>query len=160
MGGFPSPSRVMRSQIRLGTRGSALALSQARLVQATLRTRFPDCDFDSLVIKTSGDIDLKSPLSEIGGKGVFIREIEQALSDGKIDIAVHSHKDVTVAVLPGLELAGFLRAETTADALVLKADHTLDTLPKGAVLATGSMRRKALLKKMRPDIQTVGIRGN
>ena len=150
----------MPAQVRLGTRGSPLALKQAYMVQEQLQARFSDIQVSIIVIKTQGDVDLQSPLSEIGGKGVFIKEIEQALLAGEIDIAVHSLKDVTSRVHPDLVLSGFLQAESIADALVSKSGYTLETLPLNAVVATGSIRRQALLKKLRPDVRTIGIRGN
>lgn len=150
----------MPTQVRLGTRGSPLALKQAQIVQEQLQTQFPNLLVSIVVIKTQGDVDLKSPLSEIGGKGVFIKELEQALLAQEIDIAVHSLKDVTSRVHPDLTLSGFLQAESIADALVSKSGYTLENLPLHAVVATGSIRRQALLKKLRPDISTVGIRGN
>ena len=150
----------MPAQVRLGTRGSPLALKQAQIVQERLQAHFPELQVAVVIIKTQGDVDLQSPLSAIGGKGVFIKELEHALLAGEIDIAVHSLKDVTSRVHPELGLAGFLKAESIADALVSKSGYTLETLPLNAVVATGSIRRQALLKKLRPDVRTIGIRGN
>ncbi len=150
----------MRSEIRLGTRGSPLALKQAERVKSLLNLAHPNLKVAILVIKTTGDIDLQSPLSQIGGKGVFIKELEEALLNQEIDIAVHSLKDVTATPHLKLCLSGFLKAESVSDALVSKKGYTLLSLPQNAVVATGSLRRKALLKKLRPDINTVDIRGN
>ncbi len=148
-------------KITLGTRGSKLALAQTELVIHQLHSLYPYLQFDVQVIHTRGDIDLKSPLYAIGGKGVFIKELEYALKEKKIDIAVHSLKDMTSTLFPGLQLSAFLRAESVADVLILHPKHlSFEKLPEGSVLATGSLRRKALLKKLRPDIQTVDIRGN
>lgn len=147
--------------IRLGTRGSKLALAQADLVKFQLEKKHPGLLFEIVVIQTKGDIDLISPLYEIGGKGVFIKELEVALTQGYVDIAVHSLKDMTAALPNHLKLSAFLKAESTVDVLVLGSRHKKwEDLPIGATLATGSSRRVALLKILRPDIQTVGVRGN
>lgn len=150
----------MLTQVRLGTRGSGLALKQAEIVKNKLQSFFPALQVHTVIIKTQGDIDLKSPLSEIGGKGVFIKELEKALLNNEIDMAVHSLKDVTSSMPPSLCLGAFLQAESCADALVSKPGFTLDNLPIGASVATGSIRRQALLKKLRPDVHPVPIRGN
>ena len=147
--------------LRLGTRGSKLALAQAEIVKAKLEKKHPEIHFEIKVIHTQGDIDLTSPLCEIGGKGVFIKEIEVALLNKQADIAVHSLKDITSALLPELQLSAFLPAEAFTDVIILNKKYKhFDELPLGATLATGSMRRKALLKKLRPDIKTIDIRGN
>lgn len=148
-------------KVRLGTRGSKLALAQANIVKNKLVEAHPQIEFEIHIIQTSGDIDLKSPLSEIGGKGVFIKELEVALNQNKIDIAIHSLKDITSALLPGLQLSAFLKAEAVADVLILDAKHSsFEDLPEDAKIATGSLRRKALLRKLKPRIKTVDIRGN
>lgn len=147
--------------VRLGTRTSPLAMAQARIVQKKLEDVFPNLEVECIKIETAGDKDLTSPLHLIGGKGIFIKEIEQALLDEKIDIAVHSLKDITSDTPDGLFLKAFLEAEFFLDVLVLKPSfHHFNDLLQGATLATGSLRRKALLKRMRPDIKTVEIRGN
>jgi len=146
---------------RLGTRGSKLAVAQVEIVKAKLEKVNPNTKFEIEIIHTQGDIDLTSPLCEIGGKGVFIKELEVALLNKQIDVAVHSLKDMTTALPDELELSGFLPAEAFADVIVLSSKYEyFDELPPGATLATGSMRRKALLKKIRPDIKTADIRGN
>lgn len=141
------------THIRLGTRGSALALAQSEIVKAKFLAKFPEMTIQICPIKTQGDADQKSPLSQIGGKGIFIKEIEKALCHNEIDIAVHSLKDVTTHLEEELALSGFLKAESTSDVLI-------GTLPPNAVVATSSLRRRALLKKERPDITFVDIRGN
>ncbi len=146
-------------KIRLGTRGSQLALIQADRAEKKLKSHFPDLHVEIRIIQTRGDLDLKSPLSEIGGKGVFIKELEVSLLNNEIDIAVHSMKDITSALLPDLQLSAFLKAEAVADVLVLY-QHRFENLPLEAKIATGSLRRRALLKKLRPDLQFVDIRGN
>ena len=147
--------------VRLGTRGSKLALAQSHIVKEKLRVAFPGMEFLIIPISTKGDLDLTSPLSEIGGKNVFIKELEWALLENKIDIAIHSLKDITSSLMPDLKLSAFLQAEAVNDVLLTKKKlDTLDELPLGARIATGSMRRKALLKKIRPDLLTLDIRGN
>ncbi|CDR32867.1 Porphobilinogen deaminase [Criblamydia sequanensis CRIB-18] len=147
--------------VRLGTRGSKLALAQSHIVKEKLRIAYPDLEFLIIPISTKGDLDLTSPLSEIGGKNVFIKELEWALLENRIDIAVHSLKDITSSLMPELKLSAFLQAEAVNDVLLTKKKlDSLDELPLGSRIATGSMRRRALLKKIRPDLQTLDIRGN
>ncbi len=148
----------MGNIVRLGTRGSQLALKQTQIVKAELIAKIPDLEIEVMEIKTSGDLDQTRPLHEIGGKGVFIKEIEQALEDQEIDIAIHSLKDITSEILPSLELSGFLKAESCRDVLILHPKYK--SLPSNAVIATGSQRRRALLKRLYPDIQFTEIRGN
>jgi hydroxymethylbilane synthase len=147
--------------MRIGTRGSDLALIQANRVKKTLESLDKTLSCEVVIVKTEGDLDLTTPLHQMGGKGAFVKKLEEALFREEIDIAVHSLKDITSSIPQGLVLGGFLAAEAVADALVLKKPcKSLAELPSGAILATGSMRRKALLKKLRPDIQTIDIRGN
>lgn len=147
--------------IRMGSRGSKLALIQAERAKALIQSVSPSWEIEIVVIKTQGDIDKINPLHKIGGKGVFVKNIEIALSKGEVDIAVHCLKDVTSTPLEGLEFAGFLKAEAITDALVSLAPYSkLSDLPKGSTIATGSLRRKALLKKLHPHLETVEIRGN
>ncbi|MDX1838729.1 hydroxymethylbilane synthase [Legionella taurinensis] len=153
---------MMTKNIRLATRASKLALIQAEIVKSRLEQFLDKRTTVSIVpLTTQGDRDLTKPLHEIGGKGIFIKEIEQALLDDLADIAVHSLKDITTNLAKGLQLSGYLKPEGQRDVLVFKEnDVTFDTLPEGALIATGSLRRKALLKYLRPDIQTLPIRGN
>lgn len=148
----------MGSPIRLGCRGSALAVKQAEIVKAKLQACYPDTDIVIKTLHTRGDMDKVTPLSSLGGKGVFIKEIEQALLNGDIDIAVHSLKDMTSVSPDELCLSGFLKAESNRDVLVLK-ERSRD-LPEKAVIGTGSMRRIALLKQLYPDWQLNPVRGN
>ena len=150
-----------KKTIRLGTRASPLALAQADITRRHFATVFPELQVERHVIETTGDKDQTSPMHAIGGKGVFIKEIEQALLKNQIDIAVHSLKDITSNLAEGLHLISFLKAEAFGDVIVSKEPyHSLDDLPREATLATGSLRRKALLKQLRPDIKTIEIRGN
>lgn len=146
---------------RIGTRGSKLALIQANRVKDLLEKVSPKDSFELVLIKTEGDIKTDVSLKEIGGKGVFVREIEKALIAKTVDFAVHSLKDVTSELLMGLELSAFLKAEAFSDALILRSPYTsLKELPEGACIATGSARRRAILKKLNPRITFADIRGN
>jgi hydroxymethylbilane synthase len=144
----------------IGTRGSKLALAQAEIARERLSRTVPDLAVECKIIATSGDRDQRSTLSDIGGKGFFIRELEQALLDKTIDIAVHSFKDVTANLADGLRLSAFFRPESICDALALKKGLILQTLPRGGRIGTGSLRRKVLLGRIRPDLVITDIRGN
>ena len=158
------------SALRVGTRGSALALTQSKQLVAELEAAGQEVDL--VVIRTSGDRLATVPLSRIGGKGLFIKELEEALSDGSIDVAVHSLKDVPAEMPPGFALAAVSRRADERDVLVLRedlepgVDGTLDgdgalqKLPAGARVGTGSLRRGAQIAARRPDLAIVGIRGN
>ncbi|BDA86700.1 porphobilinogen deaminase [Aureimonas sp. SA4125] len=148
--------------IRIGTRGSQLALAQASEVRARLMVAhgLGEEDFEISVISTSGDRILDRPLSEVGGKGLFTKEIEEALLDKRIDLAVHSSKDMATAIPDGLVLAAFLPREDVRDAFIGRTAKTIATLPEGAVVGSASLRRQALLKRMRPDLELVILRGN
>jgi hydroxymethylbilane synthase len=148
--------------LRIGTRGSPLALWQAHEVQARLAAAHgvaPEA-IAITVIKTSGDIIQDRPLSEVGGKGLFTKEIEQALSDNRIDLAVHSSKDMPTLLPDGLMLAACLPREDVRDAFISRKAATLAGLPRGAVVGTASLRRQAMVKRLRPDLQVVSFRGN
>lgn len=147
---------------RIGTRGSPLALAQANDVRARLIAAHgldPD-DVTIVVIKTSGDIILDRPLSEAGGKGLFTKEIEEALIEGSIDLAVHSMKDVPTALPEGLEISTILAREDVRDAFISLKYRALAELPAGAVVGTSSLRRQAQVRRLRPDLQVVDFRGN
>jgi len=148
--------------VRLGTRGSPLALRQAELVRERLAAAHgvkPDA-IEIVVISTGGDRIQDRPLSELGGKGMFTKEIEQALVSGAIDIGVHSSKDVASVLPEGLILPVFLEREDVRDAFVSLTAKSLDELPKGARLGTSSLRRAAQMKSFRPDLEIVAFRGN
>jgi hydroxymethylbilane synthase len=148
--------------LRLGTRGSPLALAQARMVrQAIAAVHGFDPERIALnVIRTSGDRIQDRPLAEAGGKGLFTKEIEEALLAGAIDLAVHSSKDMPTLLPAGLVLAAFLPREDARDAFVSRKAKSLRELPRGAVVGTASLRRQALVKRMRPDLSVVPLRGN
>ncbi len=150
--------------LRLGTRGSPLALAQARIVRDALAKAHASLAaadaVEILPIRTTGDKVQDRPLVEIGGKGLFTEEIEQALSDGRIDIAVHSLKDMPTILPPGLVLGAVLEREDPRDVLFSRGGGGIDTLPKGARVGTASLRRQALLLNRRPDLQIGPLRGN
>ena len=143
--------------IRLGTRGSTLALVQARIVADALGGTER---VEIVPMRTEGDRLAEARLAVVGGKGLFVREIEEALLRGEIDLAVHSLKDLPAEPPPGLVLAAFPPREDPRDVLVTKAPATLDTLPAGARVGTSSPRRRALLLAARPDLAVEPIRGN
>jgi hydroxymethylbilane synthase len=142
--------------LRLATRGSPLALRQSELVAAALRAAHPALDVELLVVRTQGD-DLSAPLDQIGGQGVFVTEVEAAVADGRADAAVHSAKDMTSTMAPGLVLAAVPPRGDPRDGLV---GSTLADLPPGGLIATGSARRRAQLANVRPDLSFTEIRGN
>ena len=144
----------------VGTRGSKLALVQTNYVIDRLKEAYPEDEFESVVIKTTGDIQADRQLDKIGSKGIFVKEIEEELADGRIQLAVHSLKDMPEEPEAGLTFAKAWKREDSRDVLVLKNAKTLDELPQGAVIGTGSKRRKYQLLKLRTDLKVVGIRGN
>ncbi len=150
----------MQRIIRIGTRGSRLARAQTDIVIARLKKTDPSLQIETVVITTTGDRDQKTSLKDIGGKGVFIREIEHALLDTTIDLAVHSFKDITCQTADGLRLAGFLKPESVCDVLISRNNRPFKDIPSGSTIGTGSMRRRALLQRMRDDLEYVDIRGN
>jgi len=150
------------SVLRIGSRGSPLALVQAREVQRRL-TSAHDLDATQIEIKTirtSGDAIQDRPLADAGGKGLFTKEIEEALLAGAIDLAVHSSKDMPTVLPPGLVLSAFLPREDARDAFISRKAKTLRELPNAAVVGTASLRRQALVKRVRPDLTVVPLRGN
>src|SRR5215211_734054 len=146
-----------RERVVIGTRGSALALWQAQHVKARLQEQVPGLGVDLEVIRTTGDAILDVPLSEVGGKALFVKEIEQALLDGRADLAVHSMKDVPAELAPGLILAAISTRENPHDAL---CGATLAGLPEGARVGTSSLRRQCRLLARRPDLHITMLRGN
>ena len=155
-----SPLTAPMDALRIGTRGSALALWQAHHVRDLLQQAWPSLDVSIEVMKTHGDITLDSPLPQIGGKGVFTSELETALRTGVIDLAVHSLKDLPTDDSEGLIIGAIPRRGNPHDALISRANDTLDTLPKGAAVGTSSRRRAAQLLVRRPDLRLLDIRGN
>lgn len=146
------------TSFRVGTRGSALATTQSGMAARTL-SELGSMDHDIVLIKTEGDVNM-APLTQIGGTGVFVAALRQALLEDRCDIAVHSLKDLPAAPHPGLVVGAYSVREDVRDALCAADQHTLETLPQGATVGTGSPRRAAQLKIAREDLNIVGIRGN
>lgn len=144
----------------IGTRGSRLALAQTNYVKDLLGKRFPELEFKFRVIKTTGDKIKDAPLAKIGGKGIFVKEIDEAVARGKVDLAVHSMKDVPTELMEGLVIAAVPEREEPCDVLVSRNNRTLDELPGGAVIGTSSLRRRAEIMHYRRDITVKDIRGN
>lgn len=148
--------------LRIGTRGSALALAQANMVRDALVRQhgLAPTDVEIVTFTTTGDRLTDRPLSEAGGKGLFSKEIEEALLAGAVDVGVHSSKDMATTLPAGLELAVFLEREDIRDAFVSLRYADLDALPRGARFGTSSIRRAAQMLRHRPDLQIVPFRGN
>ena len=148
--------------LRIGSRGSALALVQARLVRRRLAQahQVPEETIEIRTITTSGDRLTEAPLSEVGGKGLFSKEIEGALEAGEIDLGVHSSKDMATRLPDGLVLAAFLEREDIRDAFVSLTARSIEDLPHGAKLGSSSLRRSSQMLRARPDLQIVPFRGN
>ncbi|MGP8049059.1 MAG: hydroxymethylbilane synthase [Desulfobaccales bacterium] len=154
------PAPPPEAKIRLGTRGSALAQAQARWVQEQLTARHPHCRVELVVIKTTGDTLHDVPLAQVGGKGLFIKEIEEALLSGQVDLAVHSLKDLPAQVPAGLMLGAVPAREDHRDAFISKRYPNLEAIPAGGRIGTGSLRRRAQILHLRPDLEIVPLRGN
>jgi len=144
----------------IATRQSALALWQAQHVRERLRVLEPSCRVDLLGLTTQGDRKLDQPLADIGGKGLFIKELEQAMADGRADLAVHSLKDVPMDMPPGFTLAAIMAREDPRDAFVSNGYRTLADLPPGSVVGTSSLRREAQLRERYPQLVVEPLRGN
>ena len=148
--------------LRIGTRGSPLALVQARTVRARLAGALgaKEDDIELVVIRTSGDTIQDRPLAEEGGKGLFTKEIEEALLATKVDLAVHSSKDMPTFSQPGLMLAACLEREDPRDVFISRKAKSIGELPRGATLGTASLRRQAIAMRLRPDLKVTPLRGN
>jgi hydroxymethylbilane synthase len=153
---------VTQSRLRIGTRGSPLALTQARMAQAALAAAhgWSEDEIEIVTIRTSGDRIQDRPLSEAGGKGLFTKEIEEALLAGTVELAVHSAKDMPTVLPDGLMLAVCLAREDVRDTFISRKAASLRDLPQGAVIGTASLRRQAMVKRLRPDVSVVPLRGN
>ncbi len=145
---------------RIGTRGSPLALAQTQLVLAALQRAWPHLRYEVVVVRTTGDRRRDLPLARLGGRGVFVAELETALLHGEVDMAVHSLKDLPVRTPQGLTLAAVPLRDDPRDALVSRHSGGLAGLPPGAVVGTGSPRRAVQLRRLRPDLQVAPVRGN
>ncbi len=148
------------SILRIATRKSPLALWQAEHVAAALRLAHPGLSVELVPMSTRGDEVLDRPLAEIGGKGLFLKELEVAMMEGRADLAVHSLKDVPVTLEPGFTLPAILPRADAADAFVSNHHANLADLPQGARVGTSSLRRQALLRAIRPDLELLDLRGN
>ncbi len=146
--------------LRIATRKSPLAMWQAEFVADTLRGLHPGLEVELVGMSTQGDKILDTPLAKIGGKGLFVKELEQGMLEGTADIAVHSMKDVPVELPPGLHLAVIMERENPGDAFVSNRYGDVGELPQGAVVGTASLRRECQLRERRPDLKIVTLRGN
>ncbi len=146
--------------IRIATRKSPLALWQANYVKDALQAAHPGLEVELVTFVTKGDVILDTPLAKVGGKGLFVKELEVAMLEGKADLAVHSMKDVPVDFPPGLGLVTICEREDPRDAFVSNHYQSLDQLPQGAVVGTCSLRRQCQIKEQRPDIIIKDLRGN
>ena len=150
----------MKAKLTIGTRQSLLALWQSNHIAALLREKYPECEVILKKIVTKGDRILDVPLAQIGGKGLFTKEIETELADGTIDLAVHSLKDMPTVLPEGLCLTAITERANVGDAFVSNKYASFEELPLGAVIGTSSLRRKAQLLAARPDLQIMDLRGN
>jgi hydroxymethylbilane synthase len=146
--------------LRIGTRGSKLALVQSEWVKKEVQSRYPELRVELVKIRTKGDKITDAPLSKVGGKGLFVKEIEEALLKREVDLAVHSLKDVPAELQKGLQLSVYPKREDPRDALVSSLFSKVEDLPQGASVGTSSLRRSAQLLHMRPDLRIVPLRGN
>ena len=150
----------MKTLIKIGTRASLLAVTQSTWVKNQIEHQYPDTRVELIKITTKGDKILDVPLAKVGGKGLFVKEIEDALLDERVDLAVHSMKDVPTDLPDGLHVAIIPAREIPQDAFISVNYSSLDDLPAGAVIGTSSLRRKAQLARMRPDLNIRDLRGN
>ncbi len=150
----------MKTRLTIGTRGSKLALWQARWVQRALLAAHADLDVDIHTIKTKGDKILDVPLAKVGGKGLFVKEIEEALLDGRIDMAIHSMKDMPGDIPDGLCIGAVPAREMAEDVFISRTGRLFSELAPGSIIGTSSLRRAAQLSGARPDIEIRSIRGN
>jgi len=148
------------SKLRIATRKSPLALWQANHVRDALMTRNPGLEVELFTMTTQGDKILDTPLAKVGGKGLFVKELELGILEGRADLAVHSMKDVPVEFPEGLGLAAILVREDPRDALISNVFTSIDTLPEGARVGTSSLRRQCQLRARRPDLEVLDLRGN
>ncbi len=150
----------MRAKIKVGTRGSKLALAQTNWVIGKIREKHPGLEIETVIIKTKGDKITDVPLAKVGGKGLFVKEIEEALLRHDIDLAVHSMKDVPTELPEGLEIAIIPERESPYDVLISRNGKGLSDLPKGAKVGTSSLRRAAQIRARYPELTIENLRGN
>ena len=147
-------------EIKIGSRASRLALWQAEFVAAELKKFFPELEIEIVKVHTTGDKILDAPLAKIGGKGLFTKELELQMAAGKIDLAVHSLKDVPTVLPEGFKIAAITRRAQPFDAFISNKFLTFDALPKNSIVGTSSLRRAAQILSLRPDLQIKNLRGN
>lgn len=152
------PNASSQTLLRVGSRGSKLARAQAELVRRALAKK--QMETELVTVTTTGDRVKDKPLADIGGKGLFAKELEEALLSGRIDLAVHSMKDLPVEIPPGLDIIAVPERENPADALLSREGRTLENFPEGARLGTSSVRRAAQIGRRRPDLRILPLRGN
>jgi hydroxymethylbilane synthase len=150
----------LKETIRIGTRGSALALAQSRWVESQIKTRYPEVTTELVIIKTTGDKLKDVPLAKVGGKGLFIKEIEEALLAGEVDLAVHSLKDMPAEMPEGCVLGAVPPREDWRDAFISNTYNALAEITSGGQVGTGSLRRRVQILNRRPDLKVVHLRGN
>jgi len=150
----------LRTSLVIATRGSKLALWQSEFIKAQLQERYPKLEVSLKIIITSGDKILDKALSKIGGKGLFLKELEEAMLRGEAQIAVHSLKDVPTQMPQGLTLGAITKREAVSDAMLSMEFESIDALPEGATVGTSSLRRKMQLLMVRPDLNIIDLRGN
>ncbi|MCW5212996.1 hydroxymethylbilane synthase [Desulfobulbus sp. TB] len=150
----------MKNILRIGTRASLLAVTQSTWVKNQIENQYPETTVELVKIVTKGDKILNVPLAKVGGKGLFVKEIEDALLDERVDLAVHSMKDVPAELPEGLQVAIIPEREIPQDAFVSVSYKNIDSLPQGAVIGTSSLRRQAQLSFLRPDLEIRDLRGN
>jgi hydroxymethylbilane synthase len=151
---------IMKKSVKIGTRGSRLALWQANWVKSALMQQHPEISVDIEIIKTTGDKILDVPLAKVGGKGLFVKEIEEALRDGRVDLAVHSMKDMPADVPEGLRIGAVPAREIPNDILISRSGNGLCDLPQGARIGTSSLRRAAQVLAIKPNFTIIPLRGN
>jgi hydroxymethylbilane synthase len=147
-------------KLLIGTRGSKLAMTQTEIISKMLKEKFPELELEKKIIKTTGDKILDAPLAKIGGKGLFVKEIDEAVARGDVDFAVHSMKDVPTDLIEGIEIAASPKREPANDVLIAREAGTIDELPEGAVMGTSSLRRRAQALSIRSDLEVKDLRGN
>ena len=151
---------LTKELIRIATRGSMLALQQSGIIKAAMEKLWPEIGFELQIIKTTGDKITGVPLAKVGGKGLFVKEIEDALADGSADMAVHSMKDVPAVLPAGLEIVAIPERDDPRDALIIGKGKTIGDLCHGALIGTSSLRRGAQIRAIRPDFVVRNLRGN
>ncbi len=151
---------MKNNTVRVGTRGSKLAMWQTQFVISLLKAHHPHVHFETVIVKTTGDKTLDKPLDKIGDKGLFTRELDEALLEGRIDLAVHSLKDIPTRLPEGLTIGAVPERGDVRDAFLSPLRKPFHDLPPGSTVGTGSLRRKAQLLHLRPDLRIVNVRGN